>query len=694
MAASSQWQLGPAAESVQRLQRIPSTHPSLHFTTGELQLMKKNASGTHQRYAEQLYRWVDSHSEWSPPIMEGGAGSEVALEETGAFLTNAGLAWVLSGKKRHFELARSWSLAVCSQRVETLRSYGRGVLAAGLARSYDWLYRDLPRSDRTAIRSKLELLLAGLYQAAQPATQETEWWAQLPLHHDHWIPVGGLGEAALALLGEVDAASEWAAWARADFDAILALLGDDGAWHEGAADWVYAMAPLLWFFSAWESVTNENLHNTPWIRNTAAFRLYHWLPDNTYVYLDDSFRSGRYNTSGSASCHLLRRLAALFQNQQSQWLAEQDERFDLDPETKGVFKAPFENFSFRKHTIEYGKRASQSVAWNFLWYDPQLPAEAPEAAPNIRHFENQEIVVLRTGWKSDSSVVSLTCGPLAGQRAADHIRSGNRLDQGNSHHSHADYGAFTIFACGQYFVVPPGYARRSSGFQNVVSVNGTDYRTRQDLNIRVLGTHSDSSYSYAVADATNAFHGSLGIQSYRRHLLLLHEGLLIIFDDLTLKRPQTSQSYNRFEWNVHIDPSTHSLRLEGKKVEWLDLSGAPTPMRLEILCPIGFAWERRVLQSTEGDPLLTALTLQRPEWYEEKMQVLALFSWTSSRSVPKAILQDGVWGVAWAEFPQRPAIVFTAGKPDAQELVGIAENSQEVILFGTQSPPEIIRLRN
>ncbi len=107
-----------------------------------------------------------------------------------------------------------------------------------------------------------------------------------------------------------------------EFVTAFSWLGDDGGWPEGAADWAYAMVPMLWFFGAWQSVTSSNPHHVPWLQNTFKYRLYHWLPDNSYVYTNDSFRSGRYNTSGSASCHVLRRLAALLGDGYAQWLAD------------------------------------------------------------------------------------------------------------------------------------------------------------------------------------------------------------------------------------------------------------------------------------------------------------------------------------------------------------------------------------
>src|SRR5690606_22403324 len=125
----------------------------------------------------------------------------------------------------------------------------------------------------------------------------------------------------------------------------------------------YTMAPLLWFYGAWESVTKERLYDHPWIKNTATYRLFHRLTDRDYVYLNDSFRCGRYSTSGAASCHLLRRLASVFNDCHAQWLADQDERFDMLPSPKGVYEAPYENLSFGGNPKEYPHPKSQIASW-------------------------------------------------------------------------------------------------------------------------------------------------------------------------------------------------------------------------------------------------------------------------------------------------------------------------------------------
>ena len=75
------------------------------------------------------------------------------------------------------------------------------------------------------------------YEGSFTGGSEELRWSDAYLHHDHWIAVGGYGEASLSLLGEVEEASKYAAHAKAIFEKIFTWLGDDGAWHEGAADW-------------------------------------------------------------------------------------------------------------------------------------------------------------------------------------------------------------------------------------------------------------------------------------------------------------------------------------------------------------------------------------------------------------------------------------------------------------------------
>jgi hypothetical protein len=670
------------ADVVPRLRSLTPAHPRLHFDAAGREELRERARGTHRRYADLLLEWVRAHSNWSPPAhLPDEALDEVILEECAAFVTNAALAAVVSGEVAHRDLARKWALAMCDLPRGDLANYGLGLYAAGLARAYDWLHDDWSDPERDRMVGHLSRLVESLHAGSFAETERAHWWAGAHLHHDFWVPVCGFGEASLALLGEVLEAADWASRAWTEMQTCFSWLGGDGAWHEGAADWCYALAPLLWFYGAWQSVTGDDPHDIPWLRETARFRLAHSLPDGTYVYLNDSFRSGRYNTSGSAGCHLLRRLASLFRDPEAQWLADRDEEFDLRPGPKGVYQAPYEGSSYRAARVEYPHPDSQCAAWNLLWHDPTVPSlpagsrqsaagssqsaereeQEPIGSPNAQrqtpsasHFPNASLAILRTGWTDGDAVVSLACGPLAGHRCAERMRGGEPRMPSNFSHAHADYNALTLFADGQYFLVPPGYARRASAFQNSLAVNGADLVPDPSLDIRLLEVSESPGCAAAVGDATAAFPTHLGVERWHRHVRLFDD-CLVLYDDLRLES-RRRHHWNRLEWRLHSDPATHLLTCSGAQARWTPREGSGNALRLDIVAPQDFAWETSILVDLEGHAMLETLRLVKPEWCSERIEILAVLSWGPSPAAPRLAQGEGWPGVYWPGRPDRPPV--------------------------------------
>jgi hypothetical protein len=680
-------------ELSKKLSNIKTVHPSIHFNPSKLKDIQRKAHGSHKLYVDRLYQWVEKNKSWNPPKITGGKGSEVQLEESAAFLTNLSLAYCISRNMEYLRLAKKWALKMCDYQERAIRNYGIGIYVAGLARAYDWLYSDLEERDRLLIKDSISEILHKMYTDAQPDAERPFWWANSYIHHDFCIPMGGFGEAALAMLGETDNAEKYAAFAKINFDIMLSWIGEDGGWHEGVADWCYTMAPLLWFYGAWESIVGENLMDTPWIRNTAMYRLYHRLPNDEYVNLNDSFRSGRYSTSGSASGHLLRRLASVFKDGYAQWLAEKDEQFDFKPSPKGVYRAPYENLSFSWEPVEYLHPDSQNATWNVLWYDPSVAAVPPDRLPKSRHFKDLDIVVMRSGWSDEDAVVSISCGPIAGHTLAKRIRNGESIERSSFYHDHTDYNSFTIFANGQYFIIPPGYARRSSHFQNVVSINGADYRGDPSLNVKIEAFITEKDFSYAVGNGTEGFLPQLGIQSYKRHLVLLNTNWLIIYDDLKLTEAgRDNLIFNRFTWSVHSDPNTHGLIIKDHRVEWKSKK-ADNPLHMFMLEPRDYGWERELFQSKKGISMIESLELSKPEFYDYYQRVLSAFTWDEAPDEPMCINRENIITV---QIAKDKAIGFAKKSWILDNLDEIKPGEHELILFGANEndPMEVVRIKD
>lgn len=672
-----------------RLESVPASHPRLHLDSGGVAALRRKAAGTHRRYAQLLLGWIERHRHWEPPSGFPERSAEVALEEAAAFLTNAALAVLLEPEPQRLELARRWALAMARVPEGELRNYGLGIYAAGLARAYDWLFPYWSPPERRRLRAHLVFLLEQVYRGSLPGDEKAQWWADAHLHHDWWVPVGGLGEAALALLGEVPEASRWAAHARWEFDTAFSWLGEDGGWHEGAADWCYALAPLLWFYGAWQSVLGEDLHPRPWLRSTAGYRLLHWLPDDTYVYLNDSFRSGRYNTSGSASCHLLRRLASLFRDRHAQWLAGRDERVDLQEGPKGVYQAPYEGSSYQGRRREYPHGDSQCMAWNLLWYDPSVPPAEPRDRSHWGHFPDLGVAILHSGWEEDAAVVSLACGPLAGRRCARRLRAGESRSAANFGHAHCDYAALTLFARGHYFLVPPGYGRRASRFQNTLSVHGEDFPADPALDLQVETVSEGEGWLYAAAEASAAFSPHLQVEFFRRHLVLL-PGCLVLYDEL--RRRLTSRAWSHWEWRLHSCPEEHRLELSGEQAVWIPRDGTEVRLILRVLEPREFAWERSLLQDREGGRLLEVLKIVRPEWYSQRLEVLVLLAW---EELPEVVPLEapGMRGVGWPEDSGRLAVAFAGTEEAVRQAHSRLPNTLLLNLSEQPVSPEVTPAR-
>jgi len=606
--------------------------PRLHFRLKELAEIRREIHTTRKRYFKNLLAWLQSRKTWSPPSdTPQGTLNEVQLETAGAFVTNAALAAVLTEDPQIVALAKSWALRMARGAALRPRNYGYGAYAAGLARAYDWLHAEFNDQEKETIRGTLARLAGALYKGSFRERRSHFWWAGCYLHHDFWIPTAGYGEAALALVGEVPQAALWACRAREEFEEIFRYLGTDGAWHEGPADWCYALAPLLWFYSAWETAAGEDLHRRPWLRNTALYRLYHRLPDGSYIALDDSFRCGRYNTSGSAACHLLRRLASVFKDGFAQWLADQEEPFDLKPGPKGVPQAPYEGSSRARSWPQYLYSAAHCAAWNLLWYNPHVAPKPPRSLPLSRLLENQGIAILRSGWDRGASVISLACGPPAGHKAAQRIAAGRKLPSSTFYHDHADFNDFTLFTGGRYVAIPSGYARRDSAYHNVIAVDGRHMKMDPEAEARIVAFGTAGRVKYAVGEAGRTL--GPGVENFRRHVLLLSPDRFIICDFVRLNEKAGPAPWRRVEWFFHCDTPLDRIKLEGRSA--LLYGNPPRPdVQMEILEPRDFAWETSALKSKTGESLLNAVKLVVSEWYSSQATFLTAWSHCKTGRTP------------------------------------------------------------
>ena len=569
----------------------------LYFGPEELAALRRRAATTHRRYAEALRGWVDQHLDREPLRGLGEAfmraSAEVYFEESFSHVSNVALAYLLTGETRYADAARRWLGALCSYPTTPGNQYAFGPYMAALAHGRDWLADALRPSEQTAIRDHLSALVREAYECSFSA--DRAWWHGAYLHHDFWIPTAGYGLGALALADEVPEAARWLARAAEEIGHVFDVLGDDGAWLEGAADWVYGLVLVLLFADAHRRSGGESFYERPWLRNTWRYRLYCWLPDDTYVYLNDSFRSGRYNILGSASSHVLRRLAGEYRNGHAQWLAERDEAFDYGSEHPGVYRSPY---TWRTNR-PYSGALMHCLAWNLLWFDPSVAATPPDELPTAWHFANQGLVIARSGWGPDASVATFACGPIGGHEARRRIAAGERRLVRGATHAHAQATSFTLYAQGRYVVVPPGYGKHASRFQNVVAVDGGQLWDPEHAGeLRAVDLADD--LDYALGDATGCYPDGLGVRRHMRHFLFLKPDFLVLCDLLETDGRRVGRQY---AWQLHTAPDEVAGVPSPAGLTLRALDGAAR-VEVRLLLPELFGHVSTRIADADGTPLL------------------------------------------------------------------------------------------
>ena len=356
------------------------------------------------------------------------------------------MAYLLTGEKEYLSAAREWALASCSYPTWGLGNLDGMDLAAaaqmyGLALVYDWCYADLDAEARQTIRTTLarrgramcDTFAAGRFRSHDQYLQ-----------NHLWSSMHGLAAAGLAIYDEEPDASRWIALAADNTKRTADALGPDGASHEGIVYWGYGLDFLMPTVCMLRDLPGLDLHDRPWWRNTAAYRLYLGLPrgawpHDTIVDIADCER--QVGWTNYCQIYELRRLAADFGDGHAQWLAAR-----LDESTSG----------------------DTPPGWTaLLWYDPKVAEKSPDDLPTLRHFNDMGIVSARSDWSGNESLVVVKCGPSMGHEAM------KKFDYPpGAGHVHPDAGHFVIFAEDEWQIIDDGYCRKLTSQHNALLIDG------------------------------------------------------------------------------------------------------------------------------------------------------------------------------------------------------------------------------
>ncbi|HUU27299.1 MAG TPA: DUF4962 domain-containing protein [archaeon] len=591
---------------------LAAEHPRLYFSESDLPLLRSQAKGIKAVQFSRLSHWGDTHLQEAPP--PDIDFQERHHEACFSAITNYGVLYQVTGESRYLETGKRWIEALLDLQSDGSGEFVMGHFSASLAHGYDLFYKGLSPDFRKRLKDKLIAVLEETRYGAS-----NSWWGGIYTHHDFWIPVAFMGVAALSVAGEYPGADSIVGYSTRELERAMELLGDQGYWPEGVADWVYGMAPSLMFFEALKRSGGPDFYKYPWMRTTARARLMHWLPDDRYMYLGDSFPSGRYGVLGSVSAHLVMRLAALYRDSHAQWLALREAAVDSTAPPLNSLENPYSYGT----AVPVTDRERHGLAWQFLWYDPTLKPVPPDTLPTDMLYQNWDTAIFRAGWKPEDPVLAFAGGHLLGRAGTAAWKAGNSKLPDGLAHTHQNAGAFYLWADGRFPITPPAFGGRDGRFHSTVMVNGHGQFFDAGYTGHITAFESGDSWAMAAMDLSRAYPPDVTLGEFTRTLIFLKPRTILIMDRL---HGAGDNYLRRYEWLLQTD---------ARSVQWIarDNSIAAVPLddndsgpwlTGRVFPSYRYYFEHQTLCSPEGKALNRALSVTILGRMPSRIQIAAL----------------------------------------------------------------------
>lgn len=488
--------------------RYAGVHPRLYFTRERLDRLR--ASLAAEPWARHLARTLRR--------AEGGA----PLDQ--------GVAWLLTGERRWLDSATAWIDQTLRETrwPRSIREdgvlHGDALFTLGLV--YDWLHADLPEALREQVRNRLDACGRMHFVAfATYAIYEANTHAWNIAAHGF----ANMAVAGMAIYGDAPDVGPWMRFVLEKARTMAEACGPDGVSPEGICyggfyteyhlkvlDLVRALLGRDLFAG------NRHLQNLPYFYLYSALPTRHLRPGNVHLCFGDGVRGNWYGPE-----HYLRKLAAEYQNPYAQWLAD---------------------LHAQKGTTQEG-----GAFLNSVWHDPAVKPVPPNMLPTLRHFEDKGLVLMRSGWGGDESVMGFRCGPHAGWHA---LRNYPQCIGGG--HMQPDAGSFLLFAEGDWLISDGWYSRKFTAYRNTALVNGIgqtgepdDSRSkggdwfectplrREKRAPAILRAESTAAFDYVIANPQPAYEPQAGLVRFLRHVVFIKPGCWVLMDELEAAAPAT-----------------------------------------------------------------------------------------------------------------------------------------------------------
>ncbi|QNN40379.1 DUF4962 domain-containing protein [Pedobacter roseus] len=355
-------------------------------------------------------------------------------------------------------------------------------------------------------------------------------------NHVWQITLRNLAIATVAVVNEVPEAKEWLTYMYEVWSARFPVLGTtDGGWHEGNGYFRVNFKSIIYLSQMFGDFSGVDYFKLPWMQNLPYYLLYTHPNGAASTAIGDMWENIPDVVKGEA------------------WFADA-----LTFRMNNPYLNWYVNAIKTSHP-DYFRGTDDYLLFRLLNYKPdrKLPVLSPEKLPKSRDFADVGVVAMHEDLANADKTLSsyLFSSPF-----------------GSSGHGHASQNAFTINYKGKVLFGGSGYYSnfsdkhnllyyRSSKAYNTILADSLNQKIGEEgygwIPRAITGQH----IQYALGDASKAYgeiksefwldrfkqinlvpnkangYGESGVTLYRRHILQLEGGYILLYDELEANKP-------------------------------------------------------------------------------------------------------------------------------------------------------------
>ncbi|GEL11136.1 Heparinase II/III-like protein [Flavobacterium glycines] len=447
---------------------------------------------------------------------------------------NLCIAYQLTKDKRFILDAKRRALNIANMNpdgVATRDDFTSGAVLEALGWFYDAGYDFLTPQEKEQFKNSITIRAKRVYNHLP-----NRFELHVSDNHVWQITLRNLAIATVAVINDVPEAKEWLTYMYEVWSARFPVLGTtDGGWHEGNGYFRVNFKSIIYLSQMFGDFSGVDYFKLPWMQNLPYYMLYTHPNGAATTAIGDMWENVPYIVKGEA------------------WFADA-----LTYRMNNPYLNDYVNGIKRYHP-DYFHGTDDFLFFRLLNYKPnrELPISSPTQLPKTRKFADVGVVAMHENLaKANKSISSyLFSSPF-----------------GSSGHGHASQNAFTINFKGKVLFGGTGYYSNFSDKHNLLY-----YRTSKAYNTiladslnQKIGEEgygwipraiSGQRIQYALGDASNAYgeiksdfwldrfkqiklvpskengYGESGVTLYRRHLLQLDGGYIILYDELEANKP-------------------------------------------------------------------------------------------------------------------------------------------------------------